>query len=211
MSPLGSGPPWKELIRSAFVEFPCVGAAPPVDGLSALLDRVVEWNQRADLTAARTREELVDLYVADAACLASTVDPSARERWIDVGSGAGAPAVPLALLRPNIELELIEPRSKRVAFLRTLVGVLGVTNVVVTRARSDEIDDGRASVAMSRATLPPEQWLAEGARLAERSVWVLLARERAPNVAGWQSARDLTYRWPLTNVQRRAIEYVRAC
>lgn len=202
---------WRPLIDAVLAEFAHSSPEPGVrDALSALFERVVEWNRRADLTAARSSEELVDLYLADAACLGATIEASASERWVDVGSGAGAPAIPLALLRPRISIELVEPRSKRVAFLRTLVGALELPNVRVTRARSEELGEARAVVAVSRATFPPEQWLGEGARLAEHAVWVLLARDDAPSRDGWRVERDLSYRWPLTGVARRAVRFVRS-
>lgn len=173
--------------------------------LCRYLDLLSEWNQRVDLTAARSADELVDLTLADALVIAGHT-ASGSERWVDVGSGAGAPALPVALLSPTISLTLVEPKAKRVAFLRTVVGALGLT-VKVERARSDRLPGGRFSVALSRATLAPQAWLAEGARLSNRSVWVLLARGEAPSLNGWHVIDDVCYTWPLTGVERRALLY----
>ena len=99
--------------------------------LAVYCDLVVAWNQRVDLTAARSADELVDLLLADALAIASALPTVAGERWLDVGSGVGAPGIPLALLLP-LNMTLIEPREKRVAFLRTAVGSL-------SRARLGEL------------------------------------------------------------------------
>lgn len=171
----------------------------------SLLRRVLEWNARLDLTAARSADELVDLYLADAWVLAAYGDPAAA--WIDVGSGGGAPGLVLAALQPSSRVTLVEPKTKRVAFLRTAAAAVGL-GVTVVRARSDACADGSAEVAVARATLPPPAWLREGARLARRGVWVLLAREAPPELAGWRVDRDLGYEWPLTAVERRAVYYV---
>ncbi len=174
--------------------------------LAALLDRVVEWNDKVDLTAARDPDELVDLFVADAAVVARLHD-RVGEAWVDVGSGAGAPGIPLALLM-NGSLTLIEPKAKRVAFLRTAVGALALDRVSVRRDRCEAIADRSFDAAISRATLDPADWLAEGVRIARNSVWVLVARTAPPSVAGWRVDRDETYCLPLTGAPRRALRYV---
>lgn len=171
------------------------------------LDRLVAWNERIDLTAAREPEELVDLAFADAAALSAHGVLHAGERWVDVGTGMGAPGVALTLFEPALGMTLVEPRAKRVAFLRTLGVSLEPLHFEIRRERSDRISDGSFDVAISRATLAPPEWLREGARLATREVWVLLAREAPPSVPGWEAAADLRFDWPLTARARRAVGY----
>jgi 16S rRNA (guanine527-N7)-methyltransferase len=164
----------------------------------------VTWSQRVDLAAARSTDELVDLLLADALAISAARPGSTGERWFDVGSGIGAPGIPLALLSPA-KMTLVEPRTKRVAFLRTAVGSLGRPDITVSRSRSDEFLAASCEVAVSRATLPPPEWLAEGARLATHSVWLLLARAGVPDLDGRAILADTTYSWPLTGAQRRAV------
>jgi 16S rRNA (guanine527-N7)-methyltransferase len=175
-----------------------------VPQLCAYCDLVVTWNQRVDLTAARSADELVDLLLADAFAIISQQSGLASERWFDVGSGVGAPGIPLALLSP-MRMTLIEPRNKRVAFLRTAVGSLHRPDVIVVRKRSDEFEAASCDVAVSRATLPPPEWLNEGARLATQRVWLLLAKAAVPELGGRKILADFSYEWPLTRVARRAV------
>jgi 16S rRNA (guanine527-N7)-methyltransferase len=179
---------------------------------------VAKWNERVDLTAARDPDELIDLIFADAAAILGerTASPEkappgspARERWFDVGSGVGAPGVALALLEPELEMTLVEPRAKRVAFLRTLLVGIDRLDVTVERSRSETLADGSCDVAVSRATLPPAEWLHEGARIARRDIWVLLAREAPPALEGLEIVKSVEYRWPLTDKARRAVCYRR--
>lgn len=194
----------------------------PAAALARWIELITAWNARVDLTAARGDDELVDLMVADAVLLAAHV-PAGR-RVVDVGSGAGAPGLPLAILRPDLEVTLAEPLQKRVAFLRTTIGTLLQAGALpanaprVERARGEElVRAGRTfDVAISRATLAPDAWLELGAALTAtgtraaraREVWVLLAREPPPTRAGWRVDSDLRYRWPLTGAERRAVRYV---
>ena len=177
--------------------------------LERLLDLVVTWNAKVDLTAARDADELVDLFLADALILAKHRPALADLDWVDVGSGAGAPAIPLAVLVPELRMTLVEPKAKRVAFLRSALGSLGLSEVRVVRARSEEIAASAHDVAMSRATLDPESWAREGTRIARRAVWVLLARAEVPRVEGWSADVDEAYVWPLTGASRRAVRLVR--
>lgn len=174
--------------------------------LSQFLEILLRWNQRMDLTAARTPDELVDLFIADAVVLAGAAEES--QRWVDVGSGAGAPGIGLAVLRPDLDLTLVEPKQKRVAFLRSALGELELGNVQVRRTRSSELEADAFDVACSRATLEPGEWLEEGARLA-RSVWVLLARGPVPELTGWRALETYDYEWPLTGAPRRALCFAR--
>jgi 16S rRNA (guanine527-N7)-methyltransferase len=182
--------------------------------LGRLLDLVATWNARTDLTAARDAKELVDLYLCDALVLAANVSSTRpaqpRERWLDIGSGAGAPGLVLHLLRPELDIALVEPRAKRVAFLRTALGSLDIDQPAqVLNQRSDALAPGSCDVAVSRATFAPDEWLREGARLAQQTVWVLLARAEAPSLPGWRVAREVAYRWPLTGVSRQANAFER--
>jgi 16S rRNA (guanine527-N7)-methyltransferase len=178
---------------------------------------VAAWNERVDLTAARNPDELVDLLFADAAAIlrdgvespGGLEGEAAPDAWFDVGSGMGAPGVALALFEPRIAVTLVEPRAKRVAFLRTLLHELRRPGIAIERARSEALSDGSCDVAVSRATLPPAAWLREGARLARREVWVLLAREPEPEAEGWEIAKVFEYVWPLTGMMRRAVQYRR--
>lgn len=169
-------------------------------------ERVCAWNQRIDLTAARSVEELLDLLVADAAAVARHISP--RASCVDVGSGAGAPGLALAVLLPEAKLTLVEPKTKRVAFLRHVIGVLELNDVRVERARSDALAGSQWEVAISRATLEPQAWLEEGLRLATEQVWVLLAQQEPPHAPDVTLLCDTSYEWPLTRVRRRAVGYI---
>jgi len=172
--------------------------------LARYLDLAVEWNQQVDLTAARNVNEAVDLFVADAVILAAQGE---FQDWVDIGTGAGAPGLPLHLLAPHCRLTLVEPRSKRIAFLRLVVGDLGLDAVQVKRCRAEQVAPGQFECGVSRATWAPQQWLVNGSRICRNAVWVLIAQGEVPTLPGWQADIDVEYVWPLTGVQRRALRF----
>lgn len=205
-------------VRDAIIERGARALGAELDGatiarLAAWIDLVADWGRRIDLTAARSDDELVDLMIADALVLARHVASAARV--VDVGTGAGAPGLGLAIVRSDLEVTLVEPKDKRVAAMRAAIGKAfapGCRPPRVVRGRGEELA-GRElfDVAVSRATLPPPEWLALGARLApEGRVWVLLAQGEPPERPGWRPILDERYRWPLTHVARRAVLFAPA-
>lgn len=178
-------------------------------GTKQWLDLLREWNARMDLTAARGDDELFDLMLADALMLSAHVPRGARV--VDVGCGAGAPGLALALVRPDLAMTLVEPLAKRVAFLRTVLGTVGRTDVVLVREKGEATaarsPDGW-DVAISRATLAPAAWIPLALRLAP-TAWALLAREEAPEIEGAVRSEEIAYEWPLTKAARRAVCYRR--
>jgi 16S rRNA (guanine527-N7)-methyltransferase len=174
-------------------------------GLLKYLDLLMVWGKRHDLHAARSADELVDLSVPDAWMLACFADEGSS--WADIGTGAGAPGLPLKLMRPDLQMTLVEPRTKRVAFLRTVVGQVNAGAIPVLRKRSDELGTKVFDAVVSRAVLAPQPWLEHGSTLARRDVWILVAQADAPALDGYTCDVDVTYEWPLTRVSRRILRY----
>jgi 16S rRNA (guanine527-N7)-methyltransferase len=195
------------LVDGALASLGSPGDAGARDAIVTWVERLREWNTRMDLTAARSDAELVDLMLGDAAVLAAHVAPGARV--VDVGTGAGAPGLGLALLRPDLGITLVEPRAKRAAFLRTAVGLLERTDVRIDVTRGETLPAASWDVAISRATLEPQAWLDLGARLVASGgrVWALLAQGTPPVHPRARTEHDLAYSWPLTGAPRRAVEY----
>jgi 16S rRNA (guanine527-N7)-methyltransferase len=181
---------------------PTAGAA-----LGEWLARLEQWNARIDLTAARTPEELVDLMLADAFVVAARLPAGARV--VDVGAGAGAPGLALALVRPDLAVTLVEPLGKRVSFLRTVVGAVGRADIKLLHGRGQSLETSSFDVAMSRATLSPPDWLALAAGLAAPNgeAWCFVATDPAPVHPRAMLVYDHAYAWPLTGARRRALVY----
>lgn len=72
----------------------------------------------------------------------------------DVGSGAGLPGIPLAIARPDLRIELIEPMERRTSFLRDVVAELGLDGVTVLRSRADDARRDTYDVVTARAVAP---------------------------------------------------------
>ena len=203
-------------------------APPAMAQLGAFAELVARWNARIDLTAARSAEQLSEVMFADALVLADETLVPRGARVLDVGSGAGAPAIPLALLRPDVTLVLIEPLHKRVAFLRTAVGSLdGLAGRV--EVREGKVDPRASSggahvgvegvgasrgvpgapfdVAMARATFAPAVWLPLALSLASCALVLTAAEEPPAAPAGTRRVQSVHYTLPRTEAPRAITAY----
>lgn len=73
---------------------------------------------------------------------------------VDVGSGAGLPGIAVAILRPDLRMDLLEPLLRRVEWLQSVVDDLGLDQVRVTRGRAEEQAGELADVVVARAVAP---------------------------------------------------------
>jgi 16S rRNA (guanine527-N7)-methyltransferase len=123
--------------------------------LAQYLDLVARWNGKVNLTAARTPAERVAQLVLPVIGAAPWVR---GPRLLDVGSGNGSPGVPLSVLRPDVQVTLLEPRTRRWAFLREVVRELGLgARIDARRERHDAHVGGPVETVTARAVaLSPE-------------------------------------------------------
>jgi 16S rRNA (guanine527-N7)-methyltransferase len=126
--------------------------APALAPLTTYLDLIAAWSARVNLTAARTPEQRARLLVADPLAAAGQALPG---RLLDVGSGNGSPGLVLALLRPELEVRLLEPRARRWAFLREACRAVARPDVVVLRLRHDAYPGPPADTVTLRALALP--------------------------------------------------------
>ena len=82
------------------------------------------------------------------------------QRIADVGSGAGLPGIPLAVVAPDREFTLIESRAKRVRFLRHVIAVLNLSNAEVEHSRAEDLPSMPPfDTVLARAVAPPAELL----------------------------------------------------
>lgn len=142
--------------------------------LSAYLDLLVRWNARTNLTAVRSPAEMVRRHFGESLFAGSHLGESLPESLLDLGSGAGFPGLPIALLHPAIHVTLAESQNKKSTFLREVVRALGLSNVEVWAGRAEALPSGRIfhTVALRAVDNMTAALKAASAR-AERQILIL--------------------------------------
>lgn len=125
-----------------------------LDQISTYIDLLLRWNARINLTAVRNAEEIVPRHFGESLFLARQLFPDANieteparsqlaargsKLVVDLGSGAGFPALPIKIWAPHIHLTMIESNHKKAAFLREAARALTLTNVDVIAERAESL------------------------------------------------------------------------
>ena len=105
---------------------------------SAYLSELKKWNKACNLTGIRNDKDIVVKHFIDS-LLYLVPMPQGIIRAADIGSGAGFPGIPIKIIRPEIEMYLIEPSGKKAAFLRHITRQLKIERVTIIEKRIEEI------------------------------------------------------------------------
>jgi 16S rRNA (guanine527-N7)-methyltransferase len=133
--------------------------------ISTYIDLLLKWNARINLTAIREPREIVRRHFGESLFTAKhLLEQKPPQTAIDLGSGAGFPGVPFALLAPDVQVTLIESQQKKATFLKELIHVLELKNVKVFSDRAESYP-GTGDLVMLRAVEKFEQALPLAARL----------------------------------------------
>ena len=110
------------------------------DKLAKLLEELARWGQRMNLTAIRNLPDMVSGHILDSL----SVRPYLRGQTVlDVGTGAGFPGLPLAIVDPEREFELLDSNGKKIGFVRHIIGELGLGNVSAVKSRAEDYAPGK--------------------------------------------------------------------
>lgn len=118
-----------------------LGLTPPtgaIDQLVRYAQLLLEQNKVMNLTAITEPDQVADLHFLDSAGVALCAD-LAGKKLIDVGTGAGFPGMVLKILVPEVDLTLVDSLGKRLDWLSTVCGELGLTGVTIRHARGEEL------------------------------------------------------------------------
>ena len=145
------------------------------------------------LIGPRETDRLWDRHLLNCAVVAELLPE--RGGLVDIGSGAGLPGVVLAMLRPSLDVILLEPLLRRSVFLEECVATLGLSNATVVRARAEDKAAAhiKADIATARAVAPLDRLVGWAARLL-RPGGELLAIKGQSAEEEIEAARDVLSR-----------------
>lgn len=129
----------EKLVRDAQELFHIHVTGRQVISLITYEKELLEWNQKFNLTAIRDVESIRTKHFLDSFSCVLAWMSNPPLRLIDVGTGAGFPGIPLKILYPNMQLTLVESVGKKTKFCRHIVNMLGLTDVEVIHARSENL------------------------------------------------------------------------
>lgn len=176
----------------------------------ALLQR---WNKVYNLTAVRDPEQMLPLHLWDSLSIVPFIQ---AETCLDVGSGAGLPGIPLAILRPTQHFTLVDTNGKKTRFIQQAALELGLANVEVVQTRVEQWQpEQKFAAIISRAfasladfvTVSGEHLQAQGTLYAMKGRYP--ESEIAELPQGWRLACSHSLSVPGLDAERHLLELTR--
>jgi 16S rRNA (guanine527-N7)-methyltransferase len=141
--------------------------------LEILIDELERWNRKVNLTAVRDKDEMISAHLLDSLVAAPLLE---GDSVLDVGTGPGFPGLPLAIVQPDRQFTLLDSNNRKIMFAQHAAGLLGLGNVSVVKARSEDYAPGQGFdtvIARALAALPRLVEIA-GHHVGEDGVFVAL-------------------------------------
>ncbi|MGH9369097.1 MAG: 16S rRNA (guanine(527)-N(7))-methyltransferase RsmG [Thermoanaerobaculia bacterium] len=209
MSPAAAPHPpeqFARLLEAAAARFGTNLSPASISGLSAYLAELDRWRRRINLTGALSAKELGD-HALESVAGASLVPD--RAELIDIGSGGGVPGIPLAVVRPDIRVTPLEPRGKRMAFLRHVARVLALQNIFPLEGRTEELPEATWNVATARGVGNLSRVLGEGSFLTPAAILLVWTTEPEALASAISGSFRLEKAVPLPASRRKRIAVFR--
>lgn len=136
----------------------------------ALLEK---WNKVHNLTAVRDPSDMVTLHLLDSLSVLPHIKSG---RLLDVGSGAGLPGIPLSIVRPDLQVTVMDSSHKKASFMRQAKATLGIPNLEVVCGRVEEFHpEHKFNMVISRAFSDLAEFMRLTAHLCdEGGVWLAM-------------------------------------
>lgn len=129
-------------------------SAESADRLLKLIDELLRWNRTYNLTAITRRDEVITHHLLDSLSVQSALQGATVA---DVGTGAGFPGLPLAVVEPGRHFTLVDSNNKKVRFVGHAAHLIGLSNVTAVHARSESFKAAKpfdTVIARAFAALP---------------------------------------------------------
>jgi 16S rRNA (guanine527-N7)-methyltransferase len=184
-------PPSAEVIQRAMGEFQITATADQVIKIQQYMRMLLTWNEKVNLTAIRDPLEILYRHFCESMHAAVAV-PLVGGRLADVGSGGGFPGLPLKIVRPELEVFLVESNVKKATFLAEVVRELGLSRTQVLVSRYEELSEELTPLdtVCSRAVgefVPFLNWAASEQIAAKQAILWIGGRdlEEIQRIDGW--------------------------
>ena len=141
--------------------------------LKQYVSLLVRWNKTYNLTAVRDPNKMIPLHIFDSLAIADYI---VGENCLDIGSGAGLPTIPLAILQPQRLFSALDTNGKKTRFIQQAVIELGLKNVIVVQARVEKWHtENKFDAIVSRAFSSIHDFVASSSSHLTKETGVLYA------------------------------------
>ena len=150
-----------------------------INSVFIYLAELKKWNQKINLTAIRDEEDIIIKHVLDSLSYIHGFTPAPGLRLLDMGSGAGFPALPIKIAYPGLSITMVDSIKKKASFLRHIIRTLKLTETEVLDTRTKELPGSLLSafdIITARAFADMKSAITAGAPFLKSGGLIVLSR-----------------------------------
>jgi 16S rRNA (guanine527-N7)-methyltransferase len=202
-----------KLIKDGILELGLTPSNVQTEAFMTYLAELKKWNKAYNLTGLKKDEDIIIKHFLDSILYLNAM-PYGEIKVADIGSGAGFPGIPIKIIRPEIEVYLIEPSMKKSAFLRHIIRELQLKNIAVLEKRIEEIRVNKelplsVDVAVTRALFSIKDFIKKASHIVKKGGILIL--NKGPKVKEeLKILKDIKYEMltfclPLSDIKRHLV------
>ncbi len=175
-----------------------------------------EWSLKTNITSIKNRDDILIKHIIDSLAVVKHIDISGK--IVDIGSGAGFPGIPIKIIKPSLQVTLVESKRKKANFLRHAIRKLGLQNIDVYNGRAEVFEKKLFfDYAISRAFSNITNYCNIASPLVKKDGFIIAmlgkeacAEEKSLEGSGYKIAQQVSFDLP-QNRGSRTIVVLRKC
>lgn len=202
-----------ELIKYGLIELGLTPSKEQINAFMAYLSELKKWNKAYNLTGLTKDKDIIVKHFLDSLLYLNAM-PYGKIRVADIGSGAGFPGIPIKIIRPEIEMYLVESSGKKAVFLRHIIGKLQLKEIEVIEKRIEETKVNHeipvsVDIAVTRALFSAGDFIKKASHIVKQDGMLIL--NKGPKVKEeLKIIKDIKYEivtvnLPLSNIKRHIL------
>jgi len=191
-----------------------------IELFSGFMYELKKWNRTYNLTALKKDEDIIVKHFIDSLLYLQVIPQHDLSRstnplkLCDIGSGAGFPGIPIAIIRPDLDITLLDSSRKKAAFLRHVKRTLPLGNISVLESRVEDLGAGLFDIALTRALFSISDFMKKAAHVIKKDGFIVLSKgpkfgEEMKEFAGNMQVKVVKVELSSVSLQRNIIKITR--
>lgn len=180
----------EKLLKAGLEQLGLSSSEEHLNAFMAYLGELKKWNRLHNLTSLTTDHDIIVKHFLDSCVYLKALENTFS--IADIGSGAGFPGIPIKILRPGMEVFLVEPSQKKAFFLRHVIRTLALNKISVVNKRVEDVSDILVEAAVTRALFKARDFEGRAGHLVREGGLFVLSK--GPRAEEELSALDTGYR-----------------
>ena len=202
-----------ELLEKGINQLGITPSKQQINAFMVYLSELKKWNKAYNLTGLEKDKDIIIKHFLDSLLYLKAM-PDGKIRVADIGSGAGFPGIAIKIIRPEIEMFLIEPSRKKSAFLNHIIRQLRLEKIEVIEKRIEETKVSKeissfVDIGMTRALFSIKDFLKKASHIVKKGGVLILNKgpkiKEETKMLGIIEYKILTHQLPLSDIQRNII------